>query len=684
MRTIIFDLETFRIRAGMAAPKMVCLAWTDGQTEEVLLDEEGLQKFRRWIHDPDVILVGQSVVYDLGVICAEDPTLIPMVCAAIEANRIKCTKLREKIIAIAKGELKYEWDEDLEQWKKSSFDLNRLLYRRTGEFHKKKDNPWQLRFGELYRIPVAFWPQGDDQHEGPEDYVLGDIRKTATIFWSQEDEVQPEGIPGELLEVKADFALNIMRIWGVRTDPEAVAAFEAELKRDFKEQVEIALGKRPEKYDGPPLMRIAKKGPMKTMKAIRDRIEKHYTLHGMAIEYTAGRKNKKTGIRVPEIATDREQLLNLRNKDVSQDPGLVAISEVGRLGKLLNTYVKILHRGTKKPITASYNTPLETFRTSCSDPNLQNGPRASAFRPCFIARPGWVFVFCDYDTLEMRTLAQCCIDFGFDSQLALALNADKDVHVDLASEMLEMSYEEAMVRYKAKDPMLFGPQSSRQYSKIGNYGLGGSMGPDAFRDYARGYKIDLTHEQALIIWQIYRRKWTEMPHYFAHCGALADADGGEAEYILFPRSGRVRGKVRYTAICNGFFQELAAYGAKMALWEVIKETIAVPSSPLYQCRGWLFNHDELGLEVPYYWWGMERSHEAAMRLKTVMIDQMKSCVPDVAIGASPVMAKRWQKGDPVFLNGKLVPSRPEKYQEDGKEKTRWVADLDGLIERAAA
>jgi hypothetical protein len=677
----------------MAAPKLVCMAYDDGEREEILLREEAIQKFRRWIHDPDVILVGQSVAYDLGVLIAEDFSLAPMICAAIEAGRIKCTKLREKIIAIAKGELKFEWDEDLHQWKKTSFDLNRLLYRRTGEFHKKKDDPWQLRFGELDGIPVAWWPQGDEKSPGPAAYVLGDIRKTKIIFESQEEETQPEGIPGETLEVKADFALNIMRIWGVRTDPEAVAKFEAEIRRDYEAQVKIALNTcatddcgcdKTEPCDQR-LMRITSKGPSKKMAAIRGRIEQHYDKHGMAIAYTAGRKNKKTGVRTPEIATDREQLLNRRNKDVPRDPGLVAISEVGRLGKLLTTYCKILHRGTHKPITPGWNTPLDSFRTSCADPNLQNGPRASAFRPCFIPRQGWVFVFCDYDTIEMRTLAQTCIDFGFDSELAAALNADKDVHVDLAADMLGIDYDEAIERYEAEDPMLFGANSSRQYSKIGNYGLGGGMGPEAFRDYARGYDIDLSIEQCLEIHQGFRRKWGEMPQYFAHCSALCELDGGEVEYLVHPRTGLVRGKVRYTATCNHFFQHLAAIGAKSALWAVVKETIAVPDSPLYGCRAWLFNHDEIGLEVPFYWWGVERSHAAVKRLQEVMIAEMKKWVPDIKIGASPVMVRRWYKGaKPVKQGLYIVPGKPVKKTEGDKEKTVWVADLDGLVPEAMA
>jgi hypothetical protein len=223
-------------------------------------------------------------------------------------------------------------------------------------------------------------------------------------------------------------------------------------------------------------------------------------------------------------------------------------------------------------------------------------------------------------------------------------------------------------------------------SKIGNYGMSGGMGVDSFIDYARGYGVELERNRASEIHAAFRRKWREMPEYFNRCSH--ESDGPNGATAIHPRTNMQRGKVGYTALCNHYFQHLAAVGATLALQQAVREmydpTIRVNGepSPLYGCRSWLFCHDEIGMEIPYDAIGPERAHAAAMRLQTVMIESMKFYCPDVPIEAVPVMARRWLKGaKPVFMNGLLVPSKPQK---DASGKTTWVADLDVEPRRAVA
>ncbi len=132
-----------------------------------------------------------------------------------------------------------------------------------------------------------------------------------------------------------------------------------------------------------------------------------------------------------------------------------------RLTKLLSTYIAALERGIKVPLNPSYNPIIETFRTSCSGGmkingvpigcNLQNPPRKTGVRECFRPRPGWTFAFCDFDTLEMLTLAQTCIElFGY-SHIAEAAKAGEDFHMSLAADMMELHYAECVARAKAGD-----------------------------------------------------------------------------------------------------------------------------------------------------------------------------------------------------------------------------------------
>lgn len=305
----------------------------------------------------------------------------------------------------------------------------------------------------------------------------------------------------------------------------------------------------------------------------------------------------------------------------------------------------------------------------------------SATRECFVPREGSVYAFADFDTLEMRTFAQTALDIpqiGF-SDIAEALKAGLDTHVELAAECLGIDGQDAFARYKQEDPEIL---NARQYAKIGNYGMLGGMGPSAFIDYAKGYGIILTFERASTIHTAFRRRWRETPPYFRYCSSLCDTPSGKAPRITHPRSGLTRGDVSYTETCNHHFQHLAAMGAKAALYQVQKECwvrefpirddksghTEWKVSDLYGCRPWYFGHDEIGMEIPYL--SPIRRHLAAKRLERVMIEEMSKWVPDVPIGATVVMCPRWYKGaKPVFVDGLLVPCKPAKNAQD---KTVWV------------
>jgi hypothetical protein len=631
---------------------MVCLSMEDRNGERRLYDrEQGLDIAERLIKEE--FSVNHHIFYDLGVVAAERPRILPYIFDAIDRRQIHCTKIRQMMIDNAAGELKFIFDEEILEFKKQNYVLYRLVQRHLGydiQHTKEADDAWRLRYHELDGIPIEQW------EEGARTYPLDDATHARQVWLSQEKDIAPDEIPGFTSQMQAAWALNLMGTWGLRTDPAAVAEYRKDLQEDFVEQVRTCqeFGFRRKGKD--------KKGRSRDMKAIRAAIEKWYKANGREMKMTGG--GVKTG---PQIATDREQLMD------TDHPGLHAVAESVRTEKMLTTYVAALERGVVVPLNPNYNPIIETFRTSCSGGmkidgipvgmNVQNLPRKGKVRECVIPRAGWVFAFCDYDTLEMLTLAQVCLDlFGY-SEIANAANEGRDFHVDLAADIMEMPYRQAWDKYVAGDEDV---ANARQYCKIGNYGFGGGMGPHAFIQYAKGYGITITLEHAKKLHAGFRRKWTEMTAYFNHCSFLCSE--GNAEKIVFERSGMVRGNVPYTATCNGFFQHLAAMGAKKAVYDVAKECYCDAGSPLFGCRPWLFAHDEIGMEIPYEAIGPRRAHEAAMRLQEVMVKAMKYWCPDVPIAATVSMTRRWHKGaKPITQNGILVPCRPE-----GK---KWVADL---------
>jgi hypothetical protein len=103
-----------------------------------------------------------------------------------------------------------------------------------------------------------------------------------------------------------------------------------------------------------------------------------------------------------------------------------------------------------------------------------------------------VFVSVDYDFLELRTLAQACLDLVGGSELAKAIRAGEDPHLSMAAEILGIPYSEALAR--KKDPAI---KDARQLAKAANFGLPGGMGPDNFRAFAWAtYRVRLSARQA--------------------------------------------------------------------------------------------------------------------------------------------------------------------------------------------
>jgi DNA polymerase-1 len=642
MTTIAVDCETHLIRPGCITPKLVCVTAYNGVGDTQLYDyEDGLALVRKLLEGDDH-LTGQHFFYDLGVFCAEDSSLLRLVFKKLDDGTIHCTKIRDMMILNAKGELKFV-ENELGEMKPAKFSLSDLVWRRlglqlTGKKAKKgEQDPWRLRYNELDGVPLDEWP--DDART----YAMDDAGYTWMVHQDQEREVEPEGIPGEVGQTQAAWALHLMSAWGVRTDPEAVEKFEKQVLADYAEQEKLCMEYGFVRADG-----------SKNMKAIKEAIVDWFQANGKKIPMT-GKGNVKT---------DRKTLKMVEGGE------LVAVAELGRIGKLKTTYLPILKAGTQYPINAGYNAIIETFRTSCREPNMQNPPRKGGFRACFVPRVGWVYVFCDYGTLEMRTLAQVCLDlFGF-SAMADALREGKDLHLMVGADMLDISYEEALARLKAGDDEV---NANRQLAKPANFGFGGGMGPVAFVEYAEGYGIKVPLAKAKHLHKTFRKMWPEMKNYFGYCSGLVDRERKHARFVEFVRSGLVRGEVKYTAICNGFFQHLAAMGAKAALYAVTKECYLGEKpdgtpSPLGGCRPVFFLHDEIGMEVPYTG---ERASVAAERLSRVMIDVMQEWVPDLPILAEAVMMRRWYKGaEPVREGGVLIPCKPVK--QDGK--TVWVKD----------
>jgi DNA polymerase I-like protein with 3'-5' exonuclease and polymerase domains len=647
------------------APRLVCatFAWDD-QVRLYGGDEQGRQDAMQVVRniltqaaEGTTIVVGQNIPYDLGVVVSEDPSLLPLVFQGYDRGCIRDSMTRQMLIDNARGDLKYIEDEagDL---RPNDFSLQNLVKRHLKKWIQKGADSWQKRYNELDGVPVEDWPND------AKVYPMKDASYTLQVYNSQEAELgtgpdgEPAGIPGDLWIHQHAWALYLMTLWGLRTDIHAVEKLSDSLDHDLAElrQALIQAG-------------LVRTNGVRDMAVIRDRITQAYTGLGLKVQLTDG---GKTGNK--QVSTERDVLMN------SEDASLEALSEFVRLGKVKTTYVPALRLGARYPITPRYNACLETYRSSCSKPNVQNPPRKGGVRECFVPRGpcstvpnGWRFGSADYDTAELRSLAEVCYElFGF-SFMGEALIADKDLHLDFAAdELIRAPYDEVFEMYQAGDEHV---ENMRQLAKVADFGLPGGMSAKAFQSYARkGYGLTLTEGQSSALHSGFRRKWKEMDLYFPYCSRLCD--GGDADQIQFVRSGMLRGKVRYTAVCNGFFQHLTAMGAKDACYAVAKECYlgVMPNgrpSPLAGCRPVLFLHDEIIIEIPYH--SAEFGHLAVTRLAEVMKQAMERWITRVPVKCSPVLTRRWWKGaKAVQQDGMIVPVKPVKTPEG---KTKWVEDV---------
>jgi len=651
VRTVAWDTETHLIRPGCVAPRLVCMSVAEilggPVTQNLLydnLDRKAVHKFRNLINDPEVLLVGHNVVYDLGVLCAEDPDSIPYVFKALEEGRVRCTLVRQKLLDIAAGELDFRRSIHGGVPVKTKHTLAALSEHWINQ-KLAKEGTYRLRYGELDGVPLEKWPPE------AEEYAKKDAETTLVVWNAQQESIardfetadgKHDGVlPNEIEQNCAAWSLHLMSLWGVRTDPKAT--FE------LNEELSSQAGAMCAELQKAGLMR---EDGTKDLKAIRDRI---------ALAYAKLKKEPPKTAK-GAISTDEETLRE------APDEVLKTLAKFGEISKLLSTYIPILQRGNVFPICARYNVLVASGRTSCSDPNLQNPPRKGKVREAFIPRPGNVFVAVDYDTLELRAWSQVNLDLFKFSMMAEALRAGQDLHPRVAATLLGCTYEEALARIEAGDKDAL---EKRQLAKPLNFGLPGGMGADKFVDFLATQKVKLHEDRDEAVKLVkrmiteWKKTWSESFKFFAYVSEI----NGTMRQL---RSGRIRGGVTYCDAANSFFQGLAADGAKRALWLVAKACYVDQMSPLYGCRPVLFLHDEIIIEAPE-----ARVHGAGYELARLMIEAMAFFIPDVPITAKPAAMRKWLKGcKPVHIDGVLVPSRPEKYKTDeGKEAERWIADV---------
>lgn len=637
MRLIGFDFETYLIAPGVLAPRAVCLSlagtgepptylpkdldswWrsVDDGWEVVFHARHVRGVFANLSADQHVVLVAHNLAFDLGVLVKKEPQFLPDVFEMLEQGRLRDTLIRERLLNLSLGSLEF----CAKTKKKMKYSLVGLVLAHFGQdiSGTKVGDSWRLRYSELDFVPLQDWPEEALVYSAQDSTWARRIftkqtatPSTVTVGQISVDTHKDGVVVNEMEQTAAAFALHLMACRGVVTDPHAVNNFRAEVQ----EQVRLA-------HSMAESMGFLRLNGSKNMKVLKALVSDAYDGLPPLTEKGAVKTDMKT------LRKSGSFSLEEYSKNLSAE-------------KLLNTYLPILEEGTRNPICSRPNVLVRSGRTSWTKPNLQNPPRKSGFRACFVPQEGNVFCSVDYSSIELRALAQIQIDWYGTSKLADAFHRGVDPHLEFGAALINMDIEEAArVLSDDSDVRFAEVKEARQFAKIANFGFPGGLAAETFVEYCAGYGAHLDVIRAREMRWLWLDQWEETQQYFRTIKSTLRFEST----IQQVRSGRLRGDVNYTAACNSYFQGLTADGIKFAIWELCKKCY-LQTDPFAGVYPWVLIHDEIIAEGPE-----DTAHLWAPAMSELMCDAMSKYIPDVPIEAAPALMRRWHKDAEAVYDG---------------------------------
>lgn len=646
-----FDSETYPIRPGRQAPRVVCVQSRTDQ-DRIELREDGLDRLEAHLAAGSRI-VGHHVAFDAACSIATRPRLLRPWFEAYSADRVTCTLVREKLIRIAEGTA-------------DRFQAHGLLtvlerYRIAHGFEtgdKSLDgSSWRARYAELDGVPVPEWPPGAVR------YALADL-DVSRVYAAQEH-APPGWLVDQHAQARADFWLYLQRCGGMRTDPIAVEAFARKVEREHEQHRTTCRNAGLVRSDG-----------SRDTKAAAARMRSICAQKGLRVKLTkTGAAKVKAETIDQAAAVEQYTALDADQCAATADPVLVSYARYGSVGTLRRRAERLARAGSI-PVQAHFDVLKKTGRTSSSmgdvtpgkpllafGDQVQNLNREPGLRECYIARPGHVLISVDWSSAELHSLAQVCLWLGLQSELARVLKAGRDPHLHFACVQRGWAYEWAQAAQRGEH----GPaaqkevKDARQWAKPFNFGFPGGLGVEKFRLFAaKAYQIDLTDEQARAGRDAWLNTYPEMVGYFTHISDLIDSGAPLVHFM----SERVRGDLRYTAAANSYFQGHTSDMAKHAGWNLAREYFGIDPGPLNRANPWNFAHDEHLAEAPE-----DTAHECAGRMVEIMEASGRIWCPDVPVRAEPALSRRWRKAaGPIYQGGRLIPYEDRTMPDETRAK----------------
>ena len=659
---VALDFETYLISGEHPYPKPVCLSYFNGKNKEVIQGSAVGQYLEEVLKGTSSI-IAHNAVFECGVIYYWYPQLRQLLWAALDTNRIICTKIQAELI--------HQID-DTTPFKYSLAHLVLHYFQVDLSEEKNDPNAWRLRYSELDGIPIKDWPQAAI------DYSIQDSVWAYKLYEQQKVYGCKIGNP-----VKAAVALNLMAAQGMTVDISRVECLEQEIKDCLLptyEKLTLAGYLDPVRGSWRP-----KKNILGLRQLVKDTIE-----HPLETKQGA-------------IAVDKEAMLTYYTE--TNNPVFKDFLQMNLYDKVLTAFVKNL----KAPlIRTQYSTSKSTGRSSSSQVrgkqgllypsvNIQQMPRKVPnttwdIRNCFVpSKPGWKILSIDYAGLELVSAAHQLHKLYGKAALVDTLNSGDvptDLHSQLAARVMSLkegrrvSYDE-FIEHK-KDPQF---KFYRQICKAINLGFPGGIGYDTMRKLLLQDDIRLTFnilvrgpnphtlqqaifkvgspnlrvarlnkkEYAIVEDELVALKrefysfYPELERFLKHGHKqfmTEDFKWVKNEYNEWEKEPMytykvkdfVRNNCTYTKFCNGYLMQTpAAIGATNMAYHIIKQYLDHPD-----IRPLAFIHDEMLFEV------RDINEEQIKNIATIMITSMQDILSSVRVTVEAEVMDYWTKSGGVW------------------------------------
>lgn len=666
---ISIDFETHPITKEQPLPPPVCLSicWSLEEPQDLIHARDPAA--RRILRDllesaislQDPKLCGFFIAYDMNI-AAKWFDLKDLIFEAYGAEVIHCNMIRQKLIDLARGQLKGYRDGTDDEWVAHLYNLNDIGQRYGLPALDKDEDGWRLRYNELDNVPISEWP------ERAAMYALDDTAADLHVHIAQN--AWKDFLEDEFRQAETSFGLVRMSATGQRTDPEMVEVYRTWVQDRLDQSRDLLLNTGytlPNKKGVPTFKHFLTYDAKKEKFKRSDKYIRAYALDVWAAKGVEDYPKTDTG----GVCLDEEAVKK------SGDDTLIAYQLFASASTAMDR-VRELEGGIDPGrIHSRYDELKKSGRTSSSKPNVQNRKTEPVGdRESFIPPEDDLLVDMDFDGLELRTISQGCIHAVGFSKLAEVLNNGEDPHLIVAAQLCNTTYEDAKKRYALDDPDIIDARGAGK-AKMVNFSCWAGTTPNGLRRHAAEVGYIYSKQEAIEIYGAFIESWPEATEYFAWVKRVC-GQAGIGTMQCFG-SGRVAGYLTYTEACSVISQGLGADATKEALRALIRECDYNKKSILYGCSMYNFIHDQYQLSIP----DDNLAHERAEYAGHVAREAANKWLPDVPTRAKPMLVRRWSKlAKATKVNGRLVPWDINMLPPvDGKGRP-WPKQVQAMIEVA--